>query len=180
MSESIKKSIMYFAAKGRKNTETLMKVAAERLKEGDIEAVIVATTSGGTALKAAEILPKGTRIIGANFQAAYWNQHPKPDADTRRKAEALGVTFMPEEPTAKYLKDISKSVPDTLRRMGQGMKVAVEVAMQAVEVGLVSAGAKVIGIGGTSKGADVAIVVKAAGSSDFSSLWVSEILAKPL
>ena len=180
MSESIKKSIMYFTTKGRRNTETLMKAAAERLKEGDIEAVIVATTSGETALKAAEILPKGTRIIGANFQAAHWNQHPKPDADTRRKAEALGVTFMPEEPTAKYLKDISKSVPDTFRRMGQGMKVAVEVAMQAVEVGLVSAGAKVIGIGGTSKGSDVAIVIKAAGSIDFSSLWVSEILAKPL
>jgi hypothetical protein len=180
MSKTVRKSITYFTSKGRQNTEALMEVVAERLKEGDIEAVVVATTSGSTALKAGEMLPKGTRVIGANFQAAYWNRHPSPDAAIRKKAEALGVKFMPEQPTAKYLNEISESIPDTLRRMGQGMKVAVEVTMQAVEVGFVAKGAKVIGVGGTSKGADVAVVVEAAGSSDFSSIWVSEILAKPL
>ena len=180
MSKPVKKSITYFTAKGRQNTDALMEVVAERLKEGGIEAVVVATTSGRSALRAAEMLPRGTRIIGAHFQAAYWDEYPKPDEATQKKAEALGVKFMPKEPTAKYLKDISESVPNTLRRLGQGMKVAVEVAMQAVEVGHVAKGAKVISIGGTGKGSDVAIVVEAAGSADFSRLWVSEILAKPL
>jgi hypothetical protein len=64
--------------------------------------------------------------------------------------------------------------------LGQGMKVAVEVVMQAVEVGHIRSGAKVIGIGGSSRGSDVAIVARAAGPEELSRFWVSEILAKPL
>ena len=178
MSKTVRKTIAYFSEKGKGNTEDVMRIVSERLREGGIEAVVVATTSGATALKAAQILPQGTRIIGVSFQPAYWKQHARPKRGIRRKAEELGVTFMPEEPTARYLKDISAHVPDTLRRMGQGMKVAVEVSMQAVEVGLIAPGARVISCGGSSKGADAAIVVQAA--SELSGVWISEILAKPL
>jgi len=178
VSKTARKTIAYFSEKGKGNTEELMRIVSGRLQEGGIEAVVVATTSGATALKAARLLPEGTRIIGVNFQPAYWKQHAKPKAGIRKKAEELGVTFMPEEPAARYLKDISAHVPDTLRRMGQGMKVAVEVSMQAVQVGLIPTGARVIGVGGSSKGADVAIVVRAA--AELSGVWISEILAKPL
>ena len=67
-----------------------------------------------------------------------------------------------------------------LHILDQGMKVAVEVVMQAVEVGFIEKGDRVIGIGGTSRGSDVAIVARAAGPDNFSDMWVSEILAKPL
>ena len=87
---------------------------------------------------------------------------------------------MPDKPVAKYLKDIDGHSPDTLRCFGQGMKVAVEVIMQAVEVGHIQSGETVIGVGGSSKGSDVAIVARAAGPGNLSEMWISEILAKPL
>jgi len=180
MADFIRRSISYFHKPGPQNTDEVCRIVAERLKEGDIEAVVVATSTGNTALKMAQALPKGTRIFAVNFQSAYWDRHTKPDPALQRQAEALGVVFMPEQPVAKYLKEVSGHSPDSLRRLGQGVKVAMEVVMQATEVGHISPGAKVIGVGGTSRGADVALVVRAAGPENLSQMWVSEILAKPL
>lgn len=170
--------IHYFKERGKGNTEEVCRIVAERLTAGDIAAVVVATTSGFSALKMAETVQKGTRIYAVNFQPSYWDRHAKPDEELRRQAEELGVVFMPEKPRAKYLREIDGHSPESLRLLGQGMKVAVEVVMQAVEVGHIQAGTKVIGVGGSSRGADVAIVAFAAGADELNKLWVSEILAK--
>jgi hypothetical protein len=180
VSDSIRSSITYFKSTGERNTEELSRIVGERVQRGDIEAVAVATTSGRSALVIAQALPKGTRVYGVNFQSAHWDVHAKPDPEIRKKAENLGVVFMPDKPVVTYMKDIPGHSPDSFRRLGQGMKVAVEVVMQAVEVGHIRSGAKVIGIGGSSRGSDVAIVARAAGPEELSRFWVSEILAKPL
>ena len=49
----MKKSISYFPEYGESNTADLMDVVRERLAEGGIEAVVVASTSGKTALSLA-------------------------------------------------------------------------------------------------------------------------------
>ncbi len=173
-----KRAITYFKQRGRDNTEALCRIVAGRLGQGDVEAVVVATTTGFSALKMAETVPEGTCVYAVNFQSAYWDKHSAPEEQTQRKAEKLGVVFMPEEPVAKYLREVAGHSADSLRLLGQGMKVAVEVIMQAVEVGHIQPGAKVIGVGGSSRGADVAIVARAGGPSALEELWVSEILAK--
>ena len=180
MPDYIRSSITYFTKPGEHNTEELCRIVAERLEKGDIEAVVVATSTGRTALTMVQTVQQGTRVVAANFQSSQWDRHTRPDPEIQRQAEELGVVFMPEEPVAKYLKDIPNHSPDSLRRLGQGVKVAVEVVMQAVEVGRIASGATVIGVGGTSRGADVALVVRAAGPEELSKMWVSEILAKPL
>ncbi len=179
MSDSTKRSIAYFDKKGSGNTEELCRIVARRIGEGGIEAVVVATSTGSTALSMARAVAGATPVFAANFQSASWDQHTRPDADIQKEAQALGAAFMPEKPVARYLKDIDGHSPDSLRLLGQGMKVAVEVIMQAVEVGHIQPGATVIGVGGSSRGADVAIVARAAGPDELSKLWVSEILAKP-
>ncbi len=180
MSENIRRYITYFSKPGPQNSETLARLAAERAREGDIEAIVVATTSGSTALTVARAVDPGTPVFAVNFQRPQWQKHSPPDPEIQAQAEALGVSFMPEEPVVRYLKEIPGHSPDSLRRLGQGVKVAVEVVMQAVEAGQIRAGARVIGIGGSSRGADVALVVTAAGPGDLDSLWVGEVLAKPL
>ena len=176
---SRERKVVYFPGKGPVNTEDVARIVAARLEAGDIEAVVAATSTGATALSLAQALPKGTRVYAVNFQAALWGKHTRPDTDIQAQAEELGVVFMPEKPVAKYLKEIDGHSPDSLRLLGQGVKVAVEVVMQAVEVGHIRTGARVIGVGGSDRGADVALVCLAAGSSELSKLWVSEILAKP-
>ena len=175
MADITEKKISYFGAKGKENTEDLAGIVVNRIKEGGITAVAVATTSGGTALAFAEAVNGSVPVFGVNFQNS-----DKLDSDIKEKAEAAGAVFMPDQPVAKYIREIPGHSPDSLRCFGQGMKVAVEVIMQAVEVGHIKCGDMVIGVGGTSRGADVAIVAKAAGGDNLSGLWVSEILAKPL
>ena len=175
MAKIIEKSISYFGTKGKDNTADLAGIVVKRLEKGDISAVAVATTSGRTALAVAEAVGRRKPVFGVNFQNS-----TKLDPDLKRKAEEAGAVFMPDEPAAKYIKEIAGHSPDSFRCFGQGMKVAVEVIMQSVEVGHIAAGDLVIGIGGTSWGADVAIVARAAGGDNLSGLWISEILAKPL
>jgi hypothetical protein len=146
----------------------------ERIKEGDVRAVVVATTSGASALAVAEAMPKGVSVYGISHQPT-----DRVDPEIKEKAQALGAVFLPDEPAVMYLKDIDGHVPDAFRRLGQGMKVAIEVAMQAVETGFIDPGTGVISLGGSSKGIDTAIVIKASGPQSFSDVWVSEILAKP-
>jgi hypothetical protein len=73
----------------------------------------------------------------------------------------------------------SDIMADTLRVFGQGLKVAIEIAMMAADAGLVSTSERVISVGGTGRGADTAIVLKPVNTSDFFDMRVGEIICKP-
>ena len=81
---------------------------------------------------------------------------------------------------------IRDRVRSALYMLGQGLKVAVEVILIAVDEGVVKPRQEVIGVGGTERGADTAIVAKAASSRDMlgpdfrKRLEIREILAMPL
>lgn len=68
---------------------------------------------------------------------------------------------------------------NTLRLLGQGMKVAIEISVMAADAGLVRIDEDIISIGGTGKGADYAIVLKPVNSPALFDLKVKEILCKP-
>ena len=135
MADSIQKTTTYFISRGKGNTENIARIVATRYAEGDIHAVVVASTSGHSALTIVNGLPKDTRIYGVNFQNS-----DKLDSGLFDAAISAGVVFMPENPVAKYIKDVVGHSPDSFRCFGQGMKVAVEVVMQAVEVGHIETG----------------------------------------
>jgi hypothetical protein len=67
----------------------------------------------------------------------------------------------------------------TLRIFGQGIKVAIELALMAADAGLVRTDEDVISVGGSGSGADSAIVLQPANSSRFFDLKVKEIICKP-
>ena len=67
---------------------------------------------------------------------------------------------------------------DTLKRFGQGTKVAVEVAVMAADAGALS-GRDIIAVGGSSRGADTALVVKPVHAARIFELKVREIVCKP-
>ena len=71
----------------------------------------------------------------------------------------------------------------SLRRVSPGLGVAVEVAAKAVDSGAVAAGEEVISTGGTERGLDTAIVIRASGSKQlFSEEYgadILEIICKP-
>ena len=71
----------------------------------------------------------------------------------------------------------------TLRLMSPGLGVAVESAAKAVDSGAVKAGEEVISTGGTERGLDTAIVIRASGSkqlfSEDNGADILEIICKP-
>ena len=75
--------------------------------------------------------------------------------------------------------ELEELIAYTLRLFGEGMKVAVEIALMVADAGLVRTDEPVIAIAGTGKGADTAVVLKPANAQDFFDLQVLEILCKP-
>jgi hypothetical protein len=122
-------------------------------------------------------------------------EYPCLQADARRELEERGVVVADKVPylfhnsVLDYSRWKAPSPEEMLREslyaFGQGLKVAVEVAMLAVASGYAEPFQDVIAVGGTSRGADTAIVVRAtfpnhAFSQDESKrLQIREILCKP-
>jgi hypothetical protein len=67
----------------------------------------------------------------------------------------------------------------SLRILGQGFKVCVEISSMALDAGLIPYGIEVITVGGTGRGADTATVVLPAHSNQFFETKVKEIICKP-
>jgi len=68
---------------------------------------------------------------------------------------------------------------DTLRMFCQGMKVCVEIAVMAADMGTIPINEEIISIAGTRRGADTAVVIKPAHFHQIYDLRILEIIAKP-
>jgi hypothetical protein len=67
----------------------------------------------------------------------------------------------------------------TLRMLGQGFKVCVEISGMALDAGLIPYGEEIVAIGGSAKGADTAVVITPAHSNRFFDTKINEIICKP-
>jgi hypothetical protein len=70
-------------------------------------------------------------------------------------------------------------IANSLRRFGEGTKVAIEIVMEACDGGLIPEDAEVLSVAGTGYGCDTVLLVKAKPSKRFLQLDVLEILARP-
>jgi len=175
------KKIRYFAEPGPQNGEALIEAVKDRVKELGIKSVVVASDSGGTALKVAEALSGlAVKVVCVTAYAGVrlaWPQNgkwPSITGEVRRKLEGLGVKIVEETPwlfkgvtfDAQFLKRAAPSwiIHEFLcRTMGYGFKTALEVALIAGEAGAVPIDEEVVAIAGTGwlgGGADCAIVVR--------------------
>lgn len=190
----MKKPIFYLDSVGEENTEAVIEAAAKRAAELGISYIVVASTSGRTALKMAEAVKgRSIKVIGVSHQ---YGQKEKGEWEVeeeyKKRIEELGgiITTQShmfsgiERSITKKFGGYSRTevIADTLRSLfGKGFKVAIEVAIMAADSGHipVSNDTEIIAIGGTRLGADVALVLRPAHSNDFFSLQVREIIAMP-
>ena len=190
----MEKSVTYFDEVGPKNTEEVLRSAARRAGELGIEYIVVASTTGETAIKAAEAFgDQKVKIIAISHQYGL-KESGKWEADEKnlKRLSEMGVVMTTqshmfsgvERAISKRLGGASRGdvISDTLRAVfGKGFKVAIECAMMAADSGHipVSKDTEIIAIGGSRQGADVALVLRPAHSFDFFSLQVREIIAMP-
>jgi hypothetical protein len=187
----ISKDITYFNEPGQKNTDAVILAAKKRLQELGIQHVVVASTSGVTAFKVWESLKDNSvSIVCVGEHYGFWGgDEQRFSEETRKELESKGVRVfigshalsgVGRSITNKF-KGISHTeiIAYTLRQFGEGLKVCVEISIMVADAGLIPTDREVIAIGGTSKGADTAIVLKAAHMHNYFDLEIREIIAKP-
>lgn len=162
----MQRTIEYFPERGPANTQRVLELARQRAHELGIRSIVFASTRGYTAAKAVEMCPDLDLVAVGIARERF----PEEEAE---RFQQRGKLIFSREIEHDYPSDMRLA----FRRFGQGTKVAVQVVVLAVQAGLVEEGETVIGVGGSSQGADTALVIKA--SWGFSDIQVSEILCKP-
>ncbi|HDO20016.1 MAG: hypothetical protein NDF53_01725 [archaeon GB-1867-097] len=185
----ITRKITYFERCGRRNTEETLRLAKERADELGVRDVVVASTTGETGVKACEIF-KGFNVVvvthSVGFRSPGINEFE--EENRRRILEMGGRIFTGTHALSAVERSVRRQLStwlplelmaNTLRIFGEGIKVAVEIAVMAADAGLIPIDGEVIAIGGTGRGADTAVVLKPAHSTNFFDLEIREIICKP-
>jgi hypothetical protein len=190
----VERSIFYFNRPGVENTDDIVEIVYQRLREGDIKSVVVASSSGGTGLKFAKKMAKETNLVVVSSQPGFskpgvWNFNLK----ILKELESMGCKVVKQSHILSGLErsfsnkfsgvSHTEILAEALRSLfGVGMKVAIECSIMAADSGAIPI-EKTISVGGTSsekgQGADCAVVVWPSHCNNFFDFRVLEILAKP-
>ena len=185
------REIIYFERAGAQNTAAVAEIVGRRVRELGIEHVVCASNTGATALALWEALEgTGARLVAIPEHAGWKGGDAcSLSAEGRRALEERGIEVLV---CAHALSGVARSITNkfggvshveiiahTLRRLGEGVKVAVEVSVMAADAWLVPTDREIVAVGGTGGGADVALVLQAAHMNNFFDLDIREVLCKP-
>jgi hypothetical protein len=180
-----------FEEPGPQNTDATLQIALTRAKTLGIRQMVVASSHGDTARKAHALCqPEGIEVIAVTIAHSWEDVGWCMSAETKEELRGQGIAVLSgihalgdgvasaftEKHGGRAPEEI---VRDTLYLFCQGIKVAVECIVMAADAGLLEMEREVIGVAGTSSGADTAIVCKPAYARTFLQFEIREILAKP-
>jgi hypothetical protein len=187
---SVNADITYFERPGRENTESTLEIAKAHAEQLGLHQVVVASTGGDTGRRAAEVF-KDHDLVVVSHSTGFSKPNVQSLTEENKKAilargaQVLtcqhafgGVNRAVRRKLDTY--QLDEIVAYTLRTFGEGMKVACEISLMAADAGLIRTGEPVLAIGGTGRGADTAVVLRAVNAQDFFDLRISKILCKPL
>jgi len=194
------KDVFYFDVCGQVNTEKTLALAVQRARELNIKNLVVASETGLSALKAAEMLrgsginlivvtsAAGTKIEGTVIgdlkigipDRKIWDKLKKSGVRIVRATDPLhniGAALEHNRvPTMATLIRLS------LKMISSGTAVCVSTILMATDNGLLKEGEEVVAVAGSWVGLDTAIVARATNSVNLlkaGSMQIREILCKP-
>ncbi|MGB9683377.1 MAG: pyruvate kinase alpha/beta domain-containing protein [Candidatus Bathyarchaeales archaeon] len=183
------KKVAYFNTAGKQNTDILLKMVKEYVEKEEIRDIVVASTTGETGAKASKIF-KGYNVIVVTHCFGF--QHPGENElkeEFRKEilqngAKIFTGTHALSSVERAIRKDLGTTqalelIAHTLRRMGEGTKVCVEITLMAADAGLIPENKDIVAIAGTGRGADTALRIYSANTARFLNLKIKEVIAKP-
>jgi len=178
-----------FATPGPEGTKATIEAVRECLGRRNIERVVVATTTGRTAVAFAEALPDVQIVAVTHNVGFHGGDEFELEASHAEALERLGVPIVT---CLHALSGVGRSISRTfggitgpeliahaLRMLGQGMKVCVECAAMAADAGALPTDRDAICVGGTGRGADTAVVLRPAHAGSLLDLRIREVLCLP-
>jgi uncharacterized protein len=180
---------VYFEKAGRENTEAALKAAFEYARVHGIKHVVVASTYGDTARLLPGLIEPHINVVvvthNTGFKEPGVQDFPE---EIRREVMDRGVRVLTGTMVLRSLgtaiRDMGggyseqELIANTLRMLGQGMKVCVEITAMAADAGLIPP-EDIIAVAGTGRGADTVCVIKADSSNRFFKIKVKEVITKP-
>jgi len=188
MEPHVKKTV-YFNEAGEHNTDALLKIVEEYVKKENVTNIIVASSTGETGAKVAKTFKGKNTVVVTHCHG--FQQSGKSELQEKFKKEILanGAKIFTGTHALSSAERAVRSafgtleplelIANTLRLMGQGTKVCVEITLMAMDAGLIPANQDVVAVGGTGNGADTALRIKPANAAKFFELQIKEVLAKP-
>lgn len=172
---------------GPENTAATAKLVIQRTTELDIQHLVVASNTG-TSLR--HYYEQKINLVGVTHQIGFAGPGiDEAGAEIRKEWAARGIKILT---TTHLFAGFDRGVMNafqgayppqiaaqTLRMFGQGVKVAVEIAVMALDAGLIPYGEDVISVGGTGEGSDSAIVIRPEHANNFFKTQVREIICMP-
>ena len=186
----IKREVWYFPGVGPQNTPACLDLMEKAVGEG-FRHLVAASTTGDSGVQAARRLQgKGANLVVVGHSVGLKGPNIDEFLDehyqeiTRLGGKVLKATILTHSLERSLMDQFKGTFPtlliaDTLRRLGQGIKVGCEIVMEAVDAGLIPEGEEVVAVGGTARGWDTVAIIKSAASKRFLQLSVLEIWGKP-
>jgi len=185
----VKRKTVYFEKSGSQNTKALLKLVKEYAASAGIRDIVVASTGGETGVAASRLL-KGYNVVVVTHHSGFseLGVHELKEEHRKRIIENGAKIFTGTHALSSVERAVRKKfgtvmpleiMANTLRLMGEGTKVCVEITLMAADAGLIPVDRDVIAVAGTGKGADTALVIKPANASRFFDLKIREVIAKP-
>jgi len=188
----IQDNTVYFEKPGKENTENVLRLAAEAARKHGIAKIVLATTGGDTAEMMADKVEHDDLDITV-VTPAYGQKEPGANpmpAELRKRLIEKGFNVCT---AAHALSGAERSlsttfggaypveiIAHTLRMLGQGTKVCVEISAMAADAGYITGGEPVVAVGGTGRGADTAIILRPEVSSRILKTKIDRIICKPI
>jgi len=178
---------MYWKSAGVIHTEKTVELAWRKAEEYGIKSIVVASNSGKTAELLAgkvENVVCVTHVNGFKEPGVHELAPGQRERLTGKNIRILTTTHVlsgAERGISRKFGGIYpvEIIANTLKIFGQGVKVTVEIAVMALDAGLIPFGEDIIAIGGTSQGADTAVVIRPAHAAYIFDTYIAEIICKP-
>lgn len=182
------KQITYFEKPGPGNTGECVAAAVGRAEELGVRYLVVASSSGDTAeaLRAA-VGEREMKVVCVTYHAGFHGGDETMAVERREELRAQGIEVVI---CSHALSGVERSIKQkfgtigpleimaaTLKRFGEGVKVAVEIAVMAADSAAAPTDENIMCLGGSGKGCDAAVVLRAAHQNNFFDLKVREIVA---
>lgn len=176
---------IYFSKREAASLDKTLERVKERAEKLGIMSIVVASTSGETGLKVSEMFKDYNVVIVTHHFGFREPNSIELTEENRKRILANGGKILS---TTHALGGIGRAIrrkfdtmqadeiiANTLRIFGEGMKVAIEIALMAADSGLIRTDEDAIAVGKW----DTAIVVRPANVPNFFDIRVKEILCKP-
>ena len=185
----VERKTVYFEKPGKQNTVALLRIVKKYAESTGIKDIVVASTTGETGAAASKLFTGYNVVVVTHFTGFSEPGVQEMEEENRKKIIKNGAKLFTgthalssvERAVRKVFNTMEplELIASTLRLMGEGAKVCVEITLMAADAGLIPVNKDVIAVAGTGHGADTALLIKPANAGRFFDLRIREIIAKP-